>query len=305
MTSSSLLIVMLCAGVVGIAAVVTLVVILLKPNKNQAEGIQNESTRNSRQPKRDWESWIPYVAISLLIAFFTVWGALFFLSMVWILRMNPKPYQREIPYPSKAESKSAIGTYTWLFLSPFLTVPTMIVATLNLDGHSSINQRVFAALIPLIFHLPILFKLDTKNAFVYRHTQQALLLVALRAGMASLAFSIGRHGEEAWLFLLGNGALWLFGTTWARNQAIRGKCWIMKRKGETFLVQEDKTQTVEVDQDTKHTPEKYIEYGRWYLKNSQNETAKEYTLKAFQQGKPDIKRQAVAILSQLGEVEKF
>jgi hypothetical protein len=104
--------------------------------------------------------------------------------------------------------------------------------------------NVLAALIPLVFHIPLLFKLNPKNAFTYRHTQQAILLIALRAGIASIALSIGSSPWEGlWLFFIGNGTLWLFGSIWGRNQAIHKDCWWMKRKGETILPPE--TQTVE------------------------------------------------------------
>jgi hypothetical protein len=294
----SLLILMLCAFVVVVSALVALLVILLKPKKNQTENVRNASTGNIRRPHKDWKSWILFFVISLFIAIWTIWGALFFLATVWIMRMDPKPYQKEIPYPSDLDRDSAKGIYTWLLLSPFLTVPTMIIAALNLDWNSSPNEWVFAALIPLVFHLPMLFKLNTKSVFVYRHTQQAIFLVALRAGMASIALSIGEYpGEGVWLFFLGNGVLWLFGSLWARGQAVRRECWWMKRKGETILPLEAQIIDKPVTNDESKEQLNAL--------NTEGNTAKQKALNTFRAGTSDERKQAVLVLSQLGEVEKF
>jgi hypothetical protein len=290
----SLLISILCIAVIVIGALVALVVLLLKPKKNQTQ----ISTENIRRPRKDWKGWIPFVAIALVLAFWSVLISLFFLIVVWIMRLDPKPYQREIPYPSDLAREEAKGIYIWLLLSPLLTVPTMLVAALFLDFNSSFNQRVLAALIPLVFHLPLLFKLNTKNIFTYRHTQQAVLLIALRAGMASIALSIGSSPWEGlWLFFLGNGALWLFGSFWGRSQAIHKDCWWMKRKGETILPPE--TQTVE-EPVIAAEPQQPITP---IIKK--NRPAVEQSLHAFRAGTSEERKQAVLALSQLGEVEKF
>jgi hypothetical protein len=289
-----LLIATLCIAVIVIGALVALVAILLKSKKKKTQ----ISTGNIRHPRKDWKSWIPFVAIALFIAIWTIWGALFFLATVWLMRMDPKPYQREIPYPSDLDKNSAKGIYTWLFLSPFLTVTTLLVGMFTLDIDSSTNQRVFTALIPTIFHLPLFFQLDSKRPFVYRHTQQAIFLVALRAGMASLAISIAYYPWEGLgLFLLGNGALWLFGTLWGRSQASRREGWWIQRKGETILPIEAQIIDKPVINDE---PKEQLN-----SLNTEGNTARQKALNAFRNGALEERKQAVLTLSQLGEVEKF
>lgn len=244
--------------------------------------------------KPKWRSWLLPFIIAFALTFWSVVFALFFLAIIWIMLLNPKTNSKEFPFPSDQDRKHAKRTYAWLLLSPFLTVPTMIIAAFNLDWNSSPNERVLAALIPLVFHLPMLFKLNTKSAFVYRHTQQAIFLVALRAGMASIALSIGTYpGDGAWLFLLGNGTLWLFGTMWGRNQVLRNECWWMKRKGETILLPEAKPATTTA-------PKQPITSAI-----QKNKPAIEGALHTFRTGAPEERKQAVLALSQLGEVEKF
>jgi hypothetical protein len=295
MTSSALLIGMFCVAVIVLAAMVALAVILLNPKGRKPKAIQSTPPTIAK-PKQ--AIWILYIGISLIIAIWTVWGALFFLVTVWFLRMDPKPHQREIPYPSDPDKNSAKGIYTWLLLSPFLTVPAMFIAAINLDWNSSPNQRVFAALIPLVFHLPLLLLLDSKRPFVYRHAQQAIFLVALRAGMASVALSIGTYpGEGAWLFLLGNGALWLFGSLWARGQAVHGESWWAQRKGDTILPLEVKPIDQPTMKDEREDALKSL--------NAEGNTARQKALNAFRTGTPETRKQAVLVLSQLGEVEKF
>jgi len=287
---------MLCASIVAVGALVALLVFILKPNKNQTGEKQNASAGNVRALRKNWKGWIPFVVIALVLAFWSVLISLFFLITVWIMRMDPKPYQREIPYPSDLAREEAKGPYIWLLLSPFLTVPTMLVATLFLDFNSPPNQRVLAALIPLVFHLPLLFKLNTKNIFIYRHTQQVILLIALRAGMASIALSIGTYpGDGLWLFFLGNGALWLFGSLWGRSQAVHKDCWWMKRKGETIHPPEAKpVETPATTNEPQHP-----------LTAPKDKPVIEQSLHTFRTGTLEERKQAVLALSQLGEVEKF
>jgi len=283
---------MLCVAVIVIAAMVALVVILSKPKGSKPQKTQNSP---SGITKPNHPSFLLYIGISIIIAIWTIWGALFFLATVWLLRLDPKPHQKEIPYPSDLDKDSAKGIYAWLLLSPFLTVPTMIVAALNLDWNSSPNQRVFAALVPAIFHLALLLRFDSKKPFVYRHAQQAIFLVALRAGMASIALSIGTYpGDGAWLFFLGNGSLWLFGSLWGRNQAIHKNCWWMKRKDETILPPDIKPgeQSVTTTEPITTAIKK-------------NKPAIEGALHTFRTGTPEERKQAILSLSQLGEVETF
>jgi hypothetical protein len=257
-------------------------------------------------PDKVSKIWILYFSIALIIALWTIWGALFLLTVVWILRRNPKPYSKEIPLPADTEKKTARLLYTWLMLSSFFTVPIFVLSLFNLSSYSVTNERVLAALIPLIFHTPLLLGLSSKRTFVFRHTQQAIFLMAVRVGVASLSVNLANDVFDGiWLFLLGNGALWLFGSIWGWGQIERGECWFMERKGETILAKGVSVPPPEINRETKLSPEKYIEYSKWFIKHERQDAAKEYALEAFRLGNLEIREQAVEVLYRLGGVEKF
>ena len=174
-------------------------------------------------------------------------------------------------------------------------MPIFLISAANTYSDSTNNEHVLTALVPLIFHLPLLLGLTSKSAFVYRHTQQGILLIALRAGMASLAVSMGRYPDDGiGLFLLGNGALWLFGSLVGWNQITNGKCWFMDRKGETTIM------TVE------NLPaQKHIEQSQASIQRYKSDEAKQHALAAFRSGDRETQKQAVQLLETLGEVEKF
>lgn len=258
------------------------------------------STGSVGKSHKGWQIWILFFGIALILTIWTVWGALFFLAVVWILRMDPSA---DTSFTlSKNEKNTARRVYTWLFLSPIITVPIFIGMAFNLYN-SSTNEHVLAALIPLIVHTPLLLGLTSKNRFVYRHTQQGILFIALRAAMASLAMIYLDYDEFSSLaiFLLGNGFLWLTGSIVGWHQISNGKCWFMQRKGETIILpastQPEKSKTpamdMELDNILKHLDAK----GKL--------SAKQKALHTFQTGTPISKKRAVEILSKLGEVETF
>ena len=254
--------------------------------------VTERPSQTQNRPK--WQNWLLPIGLALVLAIWTIWGALFFLAVVWVVRLNPKTDSKEIPFPSDDDRKRAKGTYTWLWLSPFLNVIILVIGVINLSSKSSINERVAIALLPLVFHLPVLIRLDSKNPFVFRHTQQAIILLALRAGMAALALSINKYPYDGiWLFLLGNGSLWLFGTLWGRNQVIRNDCWWMRRKGETTAQpQEQPITDDELDVLVKGL-------------DAEGNTVRRNALNAFRKGTPETRKKAVLVLSKLGEVEEF
>ena len=140
----------------------------MNPDNDQAP---NEAAVKSTKPKR--MGWILYIGIAFFIAIWTALGALFFLAVVWVLRRNPSSAMSFTL--GKNDKKTAQRVYTWLFFSSFITVPIFIGAVVNASYNATINERVLAALIPLIMHAPLLLGLTSKSAFVYRHTQQGLL----------------------------------------------------------------------------------------------------------------------------------
>jgi hypothetical protein len=213
---------------------------------------------------------------------------------------------KEIPFPTDQDRKRAKGTYTWLLISAAPNILIFALAAINLDWNSDANERVVAALTPLIIHLPVLIRLDFKSPFVFRHTQQAIFLLALRASTAALALNISKYPDEGiGLFFLANGFLWLFGSLWGRGQANKGTGWWIERKGESVLSNDVSNVPVENNESSQQSPEKSIEYGRWYLKNNNKESAQQQALTAFRNGTSDVRSQAVQLLKELGEVEKF
>ena len=285
----------------GLAIIVVLAVLLLailSTNDSSKNDSQTASSRSVKQSNQGWNSWIPFIGIALVIAFWTIWGALFFLIFIWLMRFDPKPYSKEIPFPTDTEKKTAKRLYTWLILSPFITVPIFILAALNFSYSSSTNERVIAALIPLIFHVPLLFGFTTKSPFVFRHTQQAIFLVALRATTASLAISIGGPGDGFWLFIIGNSVLWLSGSLLGFDQIIHGECLLMERKGEKIL----STESAKVDLPQM---DKELEEMLKSLNAKDALAAKTTALNAFRAGTPETKKRALEVLFKLGEIEEF
>jgi hypothetical protein len=96
---------------------------------------------------------------------------------------------------------------------------------------------------------------------------------------------------------LGNGSLWLFGTIWGRNQVVRGECWWAKRKGETIV------HTIE--QLERLSPQENIKHSKQLMQKSQDDAAVKHAFTAFRFGDSEIRKQAVDILDELGEVEIF
>jgi hypothetical protein len=259
----------------------------------------NELTRTSSKPKR--MSWLLYFGIAFLIAIWTALGALFFLAIVWVLRRNPgsdTSYTLAIN-----DKKTAQRVYTWLFFSSFITVPIFIGAAANAAYNSTINERVLAALIPLIMHAPLLLGLTSKSGFVYRHTQQGILFIAVRAGMASLAaINVEDNIEYALLlFVFGNGALWLLSSIVGWSQTSNGKCWFMERKGEKILLPE----SIKPEKPNTSINDEELDELLKSLDATGMTTARQKAMHAFQTGTPELKKRAIAVLAKLGEVEKF
>jgi hypothetical protein len=286
----SILSALLCLSIVLVLAVVVIV---------QVASPRNKKGTPRAGSNRGWRSWIFYVAVALLISLWTMAGALYFLAVVWISRLDPKPYSKEISFPTNAEKKSARILYAWLMLSSFLTVPLFMIALFSLSSNATINERVLAALIPLIFHIPLLFGLSSKSTFVFRHTQQAILLISIRAGLASLSVSVTSDSFVGiLLFLFGNGALWLVGSLWGWNQIRSGDCWLMKRKGHKLVSAEAARVIVpEINPQLEDVVKS--------LDAKEVRTTKSQALQSFRSGNPEVRKRAVEVLAKLGEVETF
>jgi len=283
---------MLCIAAVVFAALVLLVITLLNPNNQASNFLQKRLRLLSLEGLR---TWIPALILASALATRTIWGALFLIVVVFLMRQNPGPDSSATV--GENEKKTARRVYAWLFWSSFLTVPIFIIAIASAYD-SSVDGHVFAALTPLILHIPLLFGLTSKSRFVYRHTQQGILLIALRAGLASLAVSVGRYPDDGlWLFLLGNGSLWLVGSIWGSNQISRNDCWLMRRKGERIDMVVDKAGNL--------APDIHLQKSRDFLQGSRTAEAKEHALAAFRRGNRETRTQAVWLLEVMEEVEKF
>jgi hypothetical protein len=140
--------------------------------------------------------------------------------------------------------------------------------------------------------------LTSKSAFVYRHTQQAILLIALRAGLATLAISVEPYPIDGiWLFLIGNGSLWLLGSLWGLAQVSRGECWLMEQKRETLAVKPGEAEDL--------SPQIHLARSREFIQKYNAAEAKKHALAAFRGGDDEIRSQAVTLLHALHEVEEF
>jgi len=284
-----------CVSAVVLAALAALVYVLFNQKPEKVTATDTPAAK-SFNPKK----WIVPIMIALVVAFWSIWGALFFIVIAWLLRMSPNPDASFTV--GNNEKKTARRVYTFLFLSPIIAVPIFIGRLFSLsDSSPSINQSVLAALIPLIVYSPILLGLTSTSAFVYRHTQQGLLFVALRAGMASLVvMNIENHLDYAIsLFFFGNGALWLFGSIAGWSQTSNGKCWFMDRKGETIILQGSASLADPVQ------AQEQLGRSRQQLNGNQKLLALNNALGAFRQGDQKSRQEAVKILDILGEVENF
>jgi hypothetical protein len=264
-----------------------------------ADGLRTEEQkeRSRKRQNTGWQRPFAFIGISLVIALWTIWGALFFLAVVWIMGQNPRADSSFTI--TENEKKSTRGIYVWLLLSPILILPVFVGLLLNLDfPEADTNTRALITMIPLIFHLLLATGLTSKSAFVYRHTQQAILLIALRAGLAALAISVGSYPIDGiWLFLLGNGSLWLLGSLWGLDQVSRGECWWMEQKGQRLIMKNERAADL--------SPEIHLERSREFIERYNAAEAKKHALAAFRGGDRAIRLQAVKLLSALHEVEEF
>jgi len=246
-------------------------------------------------PKK--KNWFIPIIIACIIGIWSALAGLFFFAVVWVLRLDPGA---DASFTiSNNDKKTAKRVYTWLFWSPIITVPVFIGAASSLSYSTTINEKVLAALIPLFMHVFLMLGLTSKSAFVYRHTQQGILLIALRAGMASLvAVNVENHIDYALvLFFFGNGALWLIGSIVGWNQIFKSECWFMKQKGEKTTISPQGIPSLPV--------QKHLEQSQESIHRYKADEAKQHALAAFRSGDRDAKAQAVKLLKTLDEVEKF
>jgi len=145
--------------------------------------------------------------------------------------------------------KRARNWYWWLWLSPLLTVPTLlliygIVSALvrALAGPSRLSYEIVerAAILTAVlgsaaWHLLLLAPVrDKKSTFVRWHGRQALMLAGVRSAIpVMLGLLMGGNGALLSIPIL--LIIWFGGTLWGHLQAARGKCSLMQRFGQKAL----------------------------------------------------------------------
>ncbi|MCJ7702696.1 MAG: hypothetical protein MUO62_14015 [Anaerolineales bacterium] len=142
------------------------------------------------------------------------------------------------------EIKKARNWYWWLWLSPAVTVPTVIglnfsdveyvVRDIVCPGvKCSYILRYTIPIVTLLFisalwHLILLIPaLNKENKFVRWHGRQALMLAGLRTIVPiGLVLWVGNDGLLPAIPIL--IVIWIFGTLWGQLQAARGDCSLMR-----------------------------------------------------------------------------
>jgi hypothetical protein len=279
-----------CIAVVVVIAGILLALTLVKPD--------NRATLFLQKGLGSLPGWVWPLLAAMLIALFTLGGALFFLSVVALLNLKPG---QDASYTVGVQDKQTAGRiYTWLFLSPLLTVPclgfTFVSPSIYAD---SFQGQSLSLLLPVILHAPLLLGLTSRNTFVFRHTQQGILLMAIRAASTLLLFGLlGDELNSAFgLFMLVNGGLWLFSSLWGWSQTRAGECWWLTRKGE--VIQQPGASVSPTEAAT------HLNTSREFIRQFKKNEALEHALVAFRTGNRETRIEALQLLVALEEVEQF
>lgn len=134
------------------------------------------------------------------------------------------------------ERRIARNWYWWLWLSPLLTMPTLLVLFLPFAyaGQDHVGGLI-AILGSALWHLVLLIPaLNKWSGFVRWHGRQALLL----AGVMTVLLLVFAFDSEAVPYYGNAGdmlysafAVWFFGTLFSQRQAARGDCSLMRMLG--------------------------------------------------------------------------
>jgi len=212
----------------------------------------------------------------------------------------------------KTEIKTAKKIYRWLWLSPFLTIPTLIFIILIEPGaglicggnynncNHALSEKVSlisAFLISALWHLSLLIPASNKESeFVRWHGRQALLLAGIRTLIPlafltyGLVFDNGYYGDTLLWSIPTLILIWLVGTLWGQNQAAIGECSLMHwtGRGNGLPVKPEKNSELEKISHGRvgEEPEELIEIFRYNRD-------------------PEQRKAALAELERLGLVEPF
>lgn len=274
--------ILLTVGVLGIAY-------LFFTSHKSKKATKTDTTKHVQ--KRS-QSWLIPIIIALVIAFWNVSLAIVYLLIVWVLRLKPKEELSHIV--TDEERKDCEKNYKWLRNSSFFTIPLFFIALFSNNAHPFV-----AAFLPFLFHIRLIGRLKTENLYVYRHTQQSLFLLLLRAGTAIAIFS-SFYMSGFLVFIIVNGSLWFFGTNWEIKQVKTNDCWLMRRRGEEILVPQ-----ISISDDKPVVLDKATTDMLKNVTKEEKKAESQKTLNIFRTGTRQDRKKAVLILAELGEVEKF
>jgi uncharacterized membrane protein YhaH (DUF805 family) len=206
--------------------------------------------------------------------------------------------------------------YWWLFWSPVVTVLWMIIAITATDMSSRSQANwVMPVLLSGLPHLVLLFGLRSKHLYQRRHTQQALLLAAIRVVSSVLFVGVMRN-QGVCLWILINGSLWLGSSMWGLGQVRRGECWLMTVMGDDetlprpWALPTKPAPTATPAQpasgfEPSPIPRTLLIRGQELVQSGQPAEAIVCFISVFRNGSPELRRQAVNALEQMGEIEVF
>jgi hypothetical protein len=145
------------------------------------------------------------------------------------------------------ERLTARKWYRWLWLSPLLTIPTLLIIYFNLASfsydlfcsngwESCIYDHqtrykwsgIIAILGSGLWHLVLLIPaLNKQRRFVSWHGRQEMILAAVRTVLPLVMFASWTD-DGALFSILFMVPIWFFGTLWGQRQAARGDCSLMR-----------------------------------------------------------------------------
>lgn len=199
------------------------------------------------------------------------------------------------------EKKKARNWYWWLWLSPLLTIPSLLIVysadpgyewvcaagTLGCNWAAAEKVTILVAVLgSALCHLVLLIPaLDSESPFVRWHGRQMLLLAGVRTAVPlGFGLAFGIDFEALW-FLPVQLTVWFVGTLWGQIQAARGDCSLMRWLGHGELLA-SLQRAAEEDRAEEPDAEALVEI----IRSSRD---------------PEERRQALATLEQRGMVESL
>lgn len=135
---------------------------------------------------------------------------------------------------AQMERNKARNWYWWLWLSPLLTIPTLVfiaLATYFLLDFNELAAAMLAAFVSTAWHLFLLIPINNKESnFVRWHGKQMLALAGLQI-ITLFSIILTAVGEDLIIIALATGLAWFFGTLFGQLQAAKGDCSLMRWYG--------------------------------------------------------------------------